>query len=572
VVKFLKTYYPEILVFGFILAIMIIDLSPDYTYVNKAADSIGYAYSAKYLYPSFHSSPPLYLLISHLFLWIPYGTDAWRMSLLSALSTMGACVFIYLTIRKLLTNDFKTVYRSKFLPLLGVLIYGTSAIVISQSIVIQTYALVCMFAVGAYYFAISKRWNLMALMLGLGCVVHLLAFFIALIMVLAYKDFRKRWKSWLIMVACLIFYIYLPITNRPPYMWMPDPQMVNSSLPHFIVNIYSFVTDTLSTVGFLIGKLSIWDIPKRIFDIIGLVGVSIGIVTIVPIVYYFWKSKFYTKVLFWLIFTPIFIFMIELDPNTYDYTMVAMPFLAIVACLGLNKFLDNFGHKIKYLGYATLIIIVGFGIYNCNYFDIGRTEDPNMSASKLFYEEFNKIPDGAIFMPVYVANWEAIYQYNRDNNKHIYPICYDVLPSQGYLNQLEKDGVKFIKGTNDNLSVQAMETAQSIVRLNDNVWTTKWTDVSTFGSVVVEANHDESLVAIYDIDLIRETAENPQWHWKPYNPYQILDNSITITDWNYVLLSNNNISRVIFYSALGWGCVVFVSALIKRYKKAKVKG
>jgi hypothetical protein len=332
-IKFFKKYWLEIVAFGFVFGILMIDLSPDYTFVNKAADSIGYAYSAKYLYPSFHASPPLYLLVSHFFLMLPFGTDAWRMSLVSALSTMVACVFIYLVIRKLLVENLK----ARYFAILGVLIYGTSAIVISQSIVIQTYALLCMFSVGAYYFAISKQWKRMALMVGLGCCVHLLAFFVALIMVIAYKDFRKSWKSWLIMGSCMIFYIYLPLTNRPPYMWMPDPAMVNSNFPPFLVNIYSFVTDTLSTIGFLIGKLSIWDIPKRILDIIGLVGVSIGVVTIVPVIYYFWKTKLYNQVLFWLIFMPLFIHLIELDQNTYDYCMLSMPFLAIVGSLGLSK-------------------------------------------------------------------------------------------------------------------------------------------------------------------------------------------------------------------------------------------
>jgi hypothetical protein len=29
--------------------------------------------------------------------------------------------------------------------------------------------------------------------------------------------------------------------------------------------------------------------------------------------------------------------------NTYDYTMLAIPFLTIVACLGLKKMVDRFG-------------------------------------------------------------------------------------------------------------------------------------------------------------------------------------------------------------------------------------
>lgn len=565
--KFLKNNYPEFLVFGFILTILMVCLAPDYTYINKAADSIGYAYSAKYLYPSFHTSPPLYLLISHLFLQIPLGTDAWRMGLVSVFSTIGACVFIYFIIRKWLASN----PHVKWYALLGVLMYGTSAIVISQSVIIQTYALTCMCATGAYYFAISKRWNLMAVMLGLGMVVHLLAFFVTLIMVIAYKDFRKRWKSWAIMISFMAFYAYIPLTNREPFMWMPDPEMVNSNFPPFLVSAYSFITDTLSTIGFLIGKLSIWDVPKRILDIICIVGVSIGVIAIIPIIYYFRKTKFYTKVLFWLIITPLFLFLVELDMNTFDYTMLAIPFLTVVTVLGLQKMIENHGKKAVRFGIVLAVVFFGFGIFHLNYFDIGRNLDPNMSASKLYYEEFAKIPDGALFMPIHVANWEAIYQYNRDFNKHIYPICYDVLPSEGYLKQLTKDGIKYEAGTNMNLSVRAMETARSIARLNDNVYTTVWTDPATFGCVVVPVNGDEALVSIYDEELIRDTAENPKWHWKPYDPYKVLTTEICVTQWNYVLLSNYNISFIGLLSIMGFAIVYFLFGAFKRNKSERVK-
>jgi len=164
----IKKYYLEIITFGVIFGVLMIDLNPDFTFINKAADSIGYVYSAQYLYPSYHTSPPLYLLTSHLFLMLPFGTEAWRMGLLSVLSTMGACVFIYLIIRKLLPNH-------RLYPLFGILIYGLSALVLSQSIIVNTYATTCMLAVGAYYFATTKHWKLMGMMIGIGLAVHYLS-------------------------------------------------------------------------------------------------------------------------------------------------------------------------------------------------------------------------------------------------------------------------------------------------------------------------------------------------------------------------------------------------------------
>ena len=67
--------------------------------MNKAADSIGYVYSATYLYPSFYTSAPIFLLLGHVFMWIPIGTNAWRFGLLSVVATMGMCLFVYLVIK-----------------------------------------------------------------------------------------------------------------------------------------------------------------------------------------------------------------------------------------------------------------------------------------------------------------------------------------------------------------------------------------------------------------------------------------------------------------------------------------
>ncbi len=97
----IKKYLLEILVFGAILAVLLIDLNPDYTFVNKALDSIDYIYAAKYLYVAHQLSYPLYLLVGHLFLMLPFGTEAWRMGLVSVLSSVGTCVFLYLIIRNL---------------------------------------------------------------------------------------------------------------------------------------------------------------------------------------------------------------------------------------------------------------------------------------------------------------------------------------------------------------------------------------------------------------------------------------------------------------------------------------
>ncbi len=569
--SWLRKYWAEIIVFGFILAIFMIDLNPDFTFMCKAADSMGYIYSAHFLYPSYHTSPPLYLLVSHLFLMLPFGTDAWRMGLVSVVSSMGACVFIYLIIRKMLA-DAK---NAKWYALLGVLIYGTSALVICQTIVVQTYATVCLLASGAFYFAIRKQWKLVGLMVGIGLAVHLLMGFVWLIM-MGYKEYRKNWKALLITFSFAIFYIYIPLTNRPPYMWFPAPEQVNS--------VWAFITDTISTIDFVVGSLAIWDFPKRILDTIGIMGVSIGVITIVPIIYYFRHNKVLKNPLFWLMIFPIILFATELDMNTYDYMMVSIPFLSIIACVGLHdlikrydvttEYKDSFGNvymtKIqaggRLLAGITALVIVGFGIFNCLYFDIGRTLDSNMSTARLYYQEFEKIPDGAIFMPNYAMEWEAIYLYNAETGKHIYPICMDILPSENYREQLKKDGIKFIDSTNPNYSIMGRETAQSIVAMNENVWVTVSTIPETLQTDVVPANHDISLVEILTEEKLHEIADKPKILWKPWSPYSILTNSCSVKEWRNQLLSTWNVRLFACLGIGSWFVMWMIEKLQKRRK------
>lgn len=534
-INFFKGNYLAFLVFGFVFAILMVDLNPDFTFINKAADSIGYIYSAQYLYPSYHTSPPLYLLTSHLFLMLPFGTEAWRMGLFSVLSTMGACIFIYLIIRRKLSDN----NNSQLFALLGVLLYGLSALVLSQSIIVNTYATTTMLAAGAYYFAIKQQWKRMALIVGIGLAIHLLMVFVLAVLFLGYREYRHNWKALLITFSFCVFYAYIPLTNREPFMWFPAPDSVNIFRAIF--------DDVLGTINMLIGSLGIWDLPKRLLDVLGIIGVSIGGITIIPLVYYFRRTKFWKSVLFWLIVVPIVLFIGELDMNTFDYMMVAMPFLTVAICCGLAMMKGKFG---KILQVATLVVVLGFGLFNAWFFDIGNNLDKNLGATNLFRNEFNKIPDGAIFMPNYAWEWEAIYKYNADNDKHIYPICIDILPSKNYQQQLIGDGIKLVPSDTDNVSIKASEIAKSIVRLNDNVWTTKITDPYTFSSEVVPTNNNEDTVANVDKQKIEQITNNPPIQWKPYSPYRILTTELFITEWNYILYTNWNLRFFV-----GWGSI-----------------
>jgi len=477
------------------------------------------------------------------------------MGLVSVLSTIGTCLFIYLSL--------KTLLNSRFYAILGVLIYGTSALVISQSVIIQTYATVCLTATGAYYFYLIKRYKLMGLFLGIGLAVHLLAGFIFLIMFFACKEYRKNWKALLITLSFGLFYLYIPLTNRPPYMWLPSPDKVNT--------VWATIGDVLWIIYMLIGKLSVWDLPKRIMDTAGILLVSLGIVSVIPIVYYFKTERLSKNVLFWLSIIPIALFISELDMNTYDYTMLSIPFLSIAACLGLHKWVYHASERGGWfwtgniLTALTLVSVLLFGIYNYNYFDIGRTLDKDMEAANLYYNEFAKIPDKAIFISSYGWEWEAVYKFNADYKKNIYPICVDKLQEVSYREQLKHDGIHLLGDelVQGGYSVKGRIFGQMIIEQNDNVWTTISTNPNTLGSKVVPANHDIKLVDTFNEEGLINLALNPEIRWKPSNPYDIITTSIMVEEWNYVIISNWNVG---FFAGI-FGALFFVIWLVSRREK-----
>ena len=69
--NWIKQYWAELLVFGTILVVLLIDAAPDYTWINTDCDGIHYTYAAKYMVPAHKTSAPLFLLLGRLFLWLP---------------------------------------------------------------------------------------------------------------------------------------------------------------------------------------------------------------------------------------------------------------------------------------------------------------------------------------------------------------------------------------------------------------------------------------------------------------------------------------------------------------------
>lgn len=557
--QLVKKYWPELLVFGAIFGTLLVLNLPNFTWVNTDCDGPHYTYAAKYLYPSHKTSAPLFLLLGHLFLWIPYGTEAWRMGLISVLATTVASIFIYLAIRE------KTQYR--FFGLLGALMYGGSALVISQSIIIETYALVTMFAVMAYYFSLRKNWFAVALCLGAGGAVHHLIGITMLVLFIAHKGFRK-WKYIGAMAAFLIFYIYVPLTNRPPYMWAPP----SGSIGVFLKNFWS---DNVSTAIMLIGGLSIWDLPKRIFDMLGQIGVSFTL-GLIPLVAALWNRKFWREPLFWMFILPIVYYSVDLAPQTSVYLMPSIAFGSILVGVGLKKLQslwDNArlvvwkAYAIAVLPVLVLVSSVGMMGYNANYFDIGRVLDKNLSATQFYNNELTKIPDGQILVAQQGWEWAMVFVYNKEEGRNIIPVCVGTLPSLTYQKQLtETYGINVIDFPDIAIGDRPTVIAKYVIENNANTWTTVPTTPETYGAEIVPAKVNVDKLTMSP-KSITDGSMDMQWQFKPSNPYDIMTGSIEVKQWVWLVFSNYSVLTMTMMALVGAiPCWIFYMVFIRKKK------
>jgi tetratricopeptide (TPR) repeat protein len=208
----------------FALVIYTLTLGPTVT-GEDSGELVTAAYTLGIAHPPGY---PLWCILGHLFTYIPFGTVAWRVNLMSA--TFGALTVFVVCLMGL------KVTRNRVAATAGALAFAFSAEFWDQSVITEVYTLnafliaVCVVMLLVWYDT-RQRGPLFALAAAFGFGVcnhntmHFLApFFIGCIL---FVD-REPWKRWKLYAACvgvsllpLSIYAYLPIRSLadPPVDW-----------------------------------------------------------------------------------------------------------------------------------------------------------------------------------------------------------------------------------------------------------------------------------------------------------------------------------------------------------------
>jgi len=389
----MKKYIPHmvgLISFGYFALLA----APNMTWLNTDCDGAIYLRAAKYFVLSHSTGAPLNNLINYIFVRIPIGEEFWRLTMVSAIASSISAVLLYLIAKRYTDTPWKR--------FLAPAIWLGSGLVVSQSTIVETYALVTLTCVAAYYFHLSGHNKLKYVACALGLGVHHLIGFVLIPLIISDWMNKRTLKPALLSLIGILFYVYIPLANRAPYVWIGGE------------TLHDYVIYFTNASG-LIGGLAILppgDLFIRLQDF-GLVFLGGFAVATILVVYGCIKEiKTHNYLLPSLFLLPIIYYLTDFAPQTYVYLMPAFAFGAILAV----KHLDSWKWKLApYTTKLALIMCCALIVLNVQMYDIGRTLDPELTCQQ-FYERLDEVPSNIL---VFGRGWQVVWLYNDDHGVNI---------------------------------------------------------------------------------------------------------------------------------------------------------
>ena len=353
------------------------------TWVNADHDGNNYVMAAKYLVVTHPTGAPLFNLTNWVLIRLPLlGTDYFRLALWSAVASAGTATLLFHMTKRILAPG----------------IFLAAGVVVSQSTIVESYALITFIMLLSYYLRTKGHYRASYILLGIGLAVHHLPIWQAIIF-LADDYLRKNsLKSFLWIFIALPFYAYIPLANREPYLWT-NGESFRAYLDYFG-----------SQSGLIMGLAAVPadNLIMRISDISILMITGFG--AALPIL--FLATFFGLKKKQWLL--PVLAWAFALyyftmtTGSAYIYILPTMAFGAVLIAR----------YPIGGIARAVIISVLAFTmVWNLNHYDIGNNLDAELSATN-FYEQVIQLPDNSV---VYsgTRGWQrgSIWLYNYENNQ-----------------------------------------------------------------------------------------------------------------------------------------------------------
>jgi hypothetical protein len=229
-----------------IFAVYLLTLSPTIP-PGDSGEFITVAATSGVAHPSGY---PAFVLLSHVIAWLPFGSFAWRINLLSSLASIGAAFFIFFTVFRLTRNQWAS--------LIAMGLFAFSPLIWRYSLVAEVFALNNFFLAGFLYFFVRfledpspRSWYVLILSLALGLTNHhtlgLVGFPILIYCAIANWKLLLNPKVLTVSLLLGIFaqapYLYLPIAaSQQPVVSWGDASTWEGFLTHLLRREYGTLT------------------------------------------------------------------------------------------------------------------------------------------------------------------------------------------------------------------------------------------------------------------------------------------------------------------------------------------
>lgn len=412
-IALLKKYKLEAIVLIASCVYFAVMAAPDMSWINVDSDGPTYLTSAKYLTVSHATGAPLYNLLNAAVLRIfPFGTEYWRLCMVSAIAAGFTCLLLYLLAKRYTTSKWKA--------LIAPLVYMASGVVVSQATILDTYSLITFMSVLAFYFHVKGMDKAKYITLGLGIGIHhliLIPLGVLWIADLARNIQRKKAGEkvkllrpvMFLWLFGFLFYLYVPLANRAPFNWIEGTEF-----KHYLGYFFG--------QGGLIGGLSILepDGMQRLYDFVGISALSFALsgLLIVPGLFNVFKKKDYEGILIaYLMFFPMLYYATDMAPQVYTYMTPAFAFGGLLAVKGAESV--SIGAIKKYAPVAVGLSSIALIGFNLQTYDIGRTLDQDLQC-KVYYESLDQLPKDSYLWLDQGGWWrDTIWLYNQDTGSNI---------------------------------------------------------------------------------------------------------------------------------------------------------
>ena len=361
---------------------------------------------------------PLYVLLGH-FLNVLPGDLVLKLALvLSCLSSAVTVTLTYLISLRLTGK--------KLVAIASTILLTGSAVFLTQSTIVEQYALLtALLTCALYFFICDKKW-LVALFLGLAISVHVFALIIAL---LWFVSLIREWKAWwkpalLTCAIAVVFYSFILLL-----MYLPTPRLLAGGLNLASIKMYLF-----GISGGIVGTMSIFEAPHRFLEI-GAVLLTSFSVALIPAIMTVRRLDRVKILLLCNILYILWYVLTCIDPITWHYLIILSPSVVVLAALGLAGMQKRYVYVV--IGVAIILLSLNSYFLNANRL---TNSDPMAST---YYNELMALPNNSIVVTE-PGQYSLGLFYAMSNGKQLIPLIYPYIDTWGF-----KDYSKWLAKTYD---------------------------------------------------------------------------------------------------------------------------